>query len=658
MALDLVPAWPAVGSLAGGAGALGLAWAIREHRGRPGVDWFLGVFAAQATWCCAYGVGLLVADPTLRAALEAATWLGVVWTGIAFLGFALEYTGRSDVVRSRLFAAVVGFGLLSTALLATNPLHGAFWTGLEFDPAFGVATVSYAFGPWAYLVVAVETVLVASAVFLLVDTLLSYGPLYRRESAAVALSSLPPGFALVAWTLELGPVPQLQLAPLMFVPHMVLDAYAFDRAEMFDRNPTTSRAAERTAIDDLRDPILALALDRRVVRLNPAAETVLGVDAETARDRPLDAFLDLPVDVGGGNGANDNDETDGSENGETDGSENGETDGSENGETDGSENGETEDGSGTGAADAGARETVAVESRDGAGRRTYAVSTSPLTDPSGTHVGYTVVFSDVTERERRRQQLEVLNRVLRHNLRNDAGVVNGYGELLADRLEDPELARMADAIERRAGALAALGEKAGTVEALLTDGEADAVAVDDLVENVVADARDREPDATVELDVERDAGAADGGTARSWITRVRADALRAVADNTVENALVHHDGEGVERDDGGPWVRVTLEREGGDERDGGAEDADDGEGDAGDDDRPARFRLTVADDGPGIPDHEIETVESGRETALEHGSGLGLWVVAWGAAAVGADVDYAEREPRGTRVTVSIPVVD
>src|SRR6056297_2079929 len=135
---DAVPAWPVLGSFAGGAGAVWLAWAIRERRGRPGVDWFLGVFAAQATWCFAYAAGLLVTDPVLRVLLETATWLGIVWTGVTFLGFALEYTGRSDVVRSRLFAAVVGFGLLSPALLATNPLHGAFWTGFEIDPAFGV----------------------------------------------------------------------------------------------------------------------------------------------------------------------------------------------------------------------------------------------------------------------------------------------------------------------------------------------------------------------------------------------------------------------------------------------------------------------------------------------------------------------------------------
>ena len=612
-------AWPAVGSLAGGVGALALAWAIRRRRGRPGVDWFLGVFAAQATWCLSYGVALLVDDPTLRVVLEATTWLGIVWTGIAFLGFALEYTGRSDVVRSRAFAAVVGFGLLSTVGLATNPLHGAFWTGFRFDPVLGVSTVSYAFGPWAYLVVAVESVLVASAVFLLVDTLLSYGPFYRRESAAVALSSLPPGLALVAWTLEVGPLSQLQFAPLMFVPHVLLDAYAFNRAEMFDRNPTTSRAADRTAIDDLADPVVVLGPDRRVVRLNPAAEALLGAEAATARDRPLSAFLDVPVAV---------------------------------------------DEDAQIAVDAGSR------------RRTYAVSTSRLTDPNGTHVGYTVVLSDVTERERRRQQLEVLNRVLRHNLRNDAGLVHGYGELLVDRLEDPELVRMADAIERRSGALAALGGKAGTVESLLTDADPVEVDVADVVEEVVDDARGRDPDATVDLAVDvgeegtgeaagtggtgeaagtggtgeaagtggtGEAEGAEGGNVAGGPTaRLRPDALRAVVVNTVENALEHHDGAGTEREDGGAWVRVTLRREGV-ERD---------EGPAGGD----RFVLVVEDDGPGIPDHEVSAVESGRETALEHGSGLGLWVVEWAAGALGADVAYADREPRGTRVTVEIPV--
>jgi len=565
--VETLLAWPVVGSLAGGIGAIGLGWALRRHRGRPGVNWFGAVFIAQATWCLAYGIGLLITDPATRMLAETVVWLGIIWTGVAFLGFALAYTGRGDVVRSRLFAAVIGFGVVSTLVLVSNPRHGGFWTGFRLDPVFGVATVSYDLGVWAFGVVAVETVLVASGVFLLVDTLLSYGPLYKRESAAVALSSLPPGLALVQWALGIGPVPQLQLAPLMFVPHVCFDAYAFRRASMFDRHPTTSRAAERTAIDDIDDPIVVTTRNGQVVRLNPAATTLIGVDAEAARDRPLNAFIDVTL-------------------------------------------GDTTDG-----------ETVALET-DGR-ERTYTVSVSRLTDPNETHVGYTVVFSDVTARERRRQQLEVLNRVLRHNLRNDAGLVSGYGELLEAKLEDDELTQMADAIARRAGALAALGAKAGTVDSLLTAHEPVELTIHDTLNEVLNAAREDSPDAVIEWD-----------TAESEATTIQArpDAVRAIVKNAVENALEHHDGNGTVRENGDAWVSVRLRREG------------------------DRLRLDIEDDGPGIPDHEIEPIVAGEETALEHGSGLGLWVIEWAAGTLGADVSYAAREPRGTRVTVRVPV--
>ncbi|GAB6879586.1 hypothetical protein JCM17823_18600 [Halorubrum gandharaense] len=568
MIADALPTWFVVASAAGGIGALALAWFLREHRGKPGVDWFFAVFGAQALWCLAYAVGLLVSDPAVSEALETLVWVGIIWTGVAFLGFALEYSGRADVAHGTTFHAVLGFGVLSTAVLLTNSFHGAFWTGFSVESAFGLPVGSYAFGPWAYLVIAVLLVLVASAVFLLVDTLLSYGPLYRAESAAVALSPLPPGLALVAWALGVGPATPLQLAPLMFVPHVLLDGYAFGRAEMFERNPTTSRAAERTAIDDLTDPVLALALDRRIVRLNPAAESLLGVDAQTARDRPIDEFLEVTVEP-----------------------------------------------------DVDAQLTV----NSAAGRRTYAVSTARLTDPNDTHVGYTVVLTDVTERERRRQQLEVFNRILRHNLRNDAGVVHGYAELLVEQVDDPELAPMVDAVERRSRALRSLGEKAATVDDLLGEAKPTTASLAGLVQRAVDDVAEAYPDADVRVDAESDVTAS-----------FREAAVLAMVENLVENALEHHDGKGVEREDGGPWVRIRV----------GVDETAEG--------RTAT--LSVSDDGPGVPDHEIEAVESGQETALEHGSGLGMWVVAWAADALGATVEYADRTPRGTTVTVRLPV--
>jgi signal transduction histidine kinase len=62
----------------------------------------------------------------------------------------------------------------------------------------------------------------------------------------------------------------------------------------------------------------------------------------------------------------------------------------------------------------------------------------------------------------------------------------------------------------------------------------------------------------------------------------------------------------------------------------------------------------VSDDGPGIPEAELETIRAGQETDLQHTSGLGLWVVTWGATLLGAEVDF-DAGPEGTTVTVALP---
>jgi signal transduction histidine kinase len=64
--------------------------------------------------------------------------------------------------------------------------------------------------------------------------------------------------------------------------------------------------------------------------------------------------------------------------------------------------------------------------------------------------------------------------------------------------------------------------------------------------------------------------------------------------------------------------------------------------------------VTVADDGPGIPEHEL-AVLTGDEpiTQLSHGSGLGLWLVIWLAESYGGHVRFGD--DGGTTVTVTIP---
>ncbi|WP_224447781.1 sensor histidine kinase [Haloprofundus salilacus] len=245
---------------------------------------------------------------------------------------------------------------------------------------------------------------------------------------------------------------------------------------------------------------------------------------------------------------------------------------------------------------------------------------------SGALVGFLVGVYDVqrrttetrlaTERERTarlNQQLRVLNRVLRHDVRNRSNVILGYADLLTE--DDADVEEHARIIKRTALDLASLGDNARRIEHLLSDSEQTIVDLRTLVEQEVTTVRSEHPEARVEIDY---------GEAGS----VQANQLLGVAvNNLLENAIVHNP---TER----PRVRVTLDLRG------------------------DRVFLRVADDGPGIPHDELSVFRSGRETQLTHASGIGLWLVNWIIDDSDGTVDLEERTPRGTMVRVSLPVAE
>lgn len=208
--------------------------------------------------------------------------------------------------------------------------------------------------------------------------------------------------------------------------------------------------------------------------------------------------------------------------------------------------------------------------------------------------------------ERANAQLTVLNRVLRHNIRNAMTVVSGRVELLAERVNGGE--ESAAVVEENVDRLLSVSEHARHIGAVIgsegPDGPDDVEAVVNLVE-VVDGAIERL--GTEHPDAEFDAPAAE-------TCRVRAHPLtEAVASEVIENAVVHGG-------DDAPRVSVSIRRV--------------------DDD----VALRVADDGPGIPEETVETIRRGYETSIRHTDGLGLWLVQWVVDRSDADLAFESSE--------------
>lgn len=421
--------WPVIGSALPIIGGLYLIRYLRRHSGKPGVNWFIVTLVAVVCWCFSYAISLLVFDPGLRLVLEMCSWTASMATGISFLAFGLDYTGRGQMVRNPWFGSLAVIPATTIVLVWTNPRHGLVWTDFRVDPVFGAATVSYEFGAVAYLSVLVGMAFVTAGMLVLFEAVISYGPLFRSEALAVALSAVAPGIALLAWLTEVGPYPQLNLTTIMFLPHVALDAYAFVGSEMFEFNPATRRTAQRRAFDDLDDPVLVINTDRRVVECNPAAESAFEVVESTALGAPIESLLGSEID------------------------------------TDPSQSNQL------------------FEYRGDGEYAEFSVSVSELSGPSASRVGYVLIFQDVTERRRRKQRLTVTNRVLRHNLRNDINVISGYIDLASERIDDETAASHLRRAKTDVENVLEMGEKARTFERTVSalDAPASTVRVRELL---------------------------------------------------------------------------------------------------------------------------------------------------------------------------------
>jgi len=218
----------------------------------------------------------------------------------------------------------------------------------------------------------------------------------------------------------------------------------------------------------------------------------------------------------------------------------------------------------------------------------YDIRVSELADGRGDSIGYVIVLRDVTGRHRYEQRLEVANRVLRHNLRNDMNVVRGYAETVASGVTD-DAERAADAILDRTDDLLAVGEKARKVSELDDSHERAPTTHDvtELVAGIVHRTAREYPTTAFSID-----GAA-GAKAHLTDSGSVATAIREV----IELLVAQADDEGIE-------IRVAV---------------------ACDDAVTVRFDST----GPGIPAIAREALTAGSESPLQHADGLGLWLAYW-----------------------------
>jgi signal transduction histidine kinase len=301
-----------------------------------------------------------------------------------------------------------------------------------------------------------------------------------------------------------------------------------------------------------------------------------------------------------------------------------------------------------------------------------------------------------TEVQRQKTIISVLNRFLRHNLRNRLNVVLGHVDRIDERVEksaagsETERATHEETREIRATVdqLLSAADKARHVETLVDGSQTESIRVTPLVREQVEQFRTEYSDAEITADLDPGLEAVGHETVAFVLEALIENAVEHTAKQspTVEVTATAVDERPTAAGDNSPLDSTALSAN---ERQttqtdhpsgshlGSAdsqpvpttEESPQGDGSGrgdvggrGDESSPANeggwIAVRVADDGPGIPQSEVDALRRGHETPTDHGSGLGLWVTNWIVDTLDGELTFAHREPTGTVVTVWLPAAD
>jgi signal transduction histidine kinase len=350
------------------------------------------------------------------------------------------------------------------------------------------------------------------------------------------------------------------LASLHLLAAAVALPVAVVRYDVLATRPGTTTLGERAVIEDLDEAVLVVDRDGEIILSNQRTERLFGADLD---GQEIDAVVGTDVDS--------------------------------------------------------LRESSTLECWTEQGYKRFDPRVSTVTGGRDRTLGQTVTLIDVTDREMLRQRVQVLNRIFRHNIRNDLDIIRSHAEFAlgtenGDGGEDGD--RADESVERILQVtddVARLSADARQIERLTRNSGTgqSTVNLQQLVETVVeAVTRDR-PDVSVTIDVP------------PIELALNRELLRFALRNLVDNAVEHNDS---------PSPRVEIWCT---ERDTG-------------------IRIVVTDNGPGIPDAEWQVIEAGREDVHDHATSLGLWGTKWTVQKMGGELSRRDSES-GAAVVIDLP---
>lgn len=261
-----------------------MAW---RRRSTPGASTMAALTAAILLWCVTYALELLSASLAAKMFWTKLEYVAFVSIPVLWLVFVLQYTGREQWLTRRNLVLVSVVPATILLLVWTNPLHGLIHRSVGLDTGQPYTLLAITYGPAFWLHGLYVYSLMATAALILLRTYLAGTGIHRTQTGLLLIASLIPLAGNVLYVFRGGPVPLIDLTPMLFTVAGLLSVWSLFRFRFLDITPF----ARDLLIEGMADGLVVVDGRYRAVDFNSAARKMLGMTADQPVGQPIETLL-------------------------------------------------------------------------------------------------------------------------------------------------------------------------------------------------------------------------------------------------------------------------------------------------------------------------------------------------------------------------------
>jgi len=261
-----------------------LAIMVWQRRDVPGARVFAVMVLASGLWSFSRVLEAGVNEVWAKMFWGKFEYFGTVVISPAWFVFTCYYSRQLKRFPRRYSVLLAIIPLITLILTWTNDSHHLIWTTIT--PTANSEILEYRHGTWFWLSVAYNYSLLLSGIWNLIRALRFSPPNHRSQARSLLIGSLAPIFGNGLYLLGLSPIKGMDITPFFLTVTAVIYFLTVFRYRLFD----IQRIARTAIIDNMRDGILVLDEQHRVVDVNPSALQLLGI-SETVINQDIRVVL-------------------------------------------------------------------------------------------------------------------------------------------------------------------------------------------------------------------------------------------------------------------------------------------------------------------------------------------------------------------------------